>query len=75
MRRLVDTEFSNAGCGVRSLESKRLVDTETAVRGSCGHQWDGPWEYEKDCPAGVIMASVTCSKCGISILDYEGAMN
>ncbi len=62
---------------------RKLLDTEEAAKGSCEHQLDGPWEYEKDLPAGVIMASVTCSKCGMStldceemkILDYEGAMN
>ena len=50
---------------------KRLVDTEEAARVSCDHQWDGPWEYEKDCPAGIIMASAACSKCGMTVLDYE----
>ena len=31
-KRLVDTESSNAECGVRSAESKKLVDTEEAAR-------------------------------------------
>jgi hypothetical protein len=52
---------------------KRLVDMEEAARGSCEHQWDGPWEYEKDLPEGVIMVSVTCSRCGMTISDYEAA--
>lgn len=36
----------------------------------CGHVWDGPEETIEDTAAGEVR-SVTCSRCGLTLLDHQ----